>query len=53
MSDHDARIEEAVTFLRESESADRSTVIELLKEDGYSGNEIMEALGRLSAGEAA
>jgi len=53
MSDRDARIEEAVAFLRESGTEDRSTVIELLKEDGYTGNEIMDALSRLSREEEA
>ena len=46
MSDTTDRIEEAVAFLLENADEDRNTVIELLKDDGYSGNEIMQALGR-------
>ena len=48
MTDHDAKIAEAVAFLKESAPEDRNTVIELLKDDGYTGNEIMDALSRLS-----
>lgn len=48
MSDHEIRIQEAVSFLRENAADDRSIVIELLKDDGFDGNEIMEALGRLA-----
>ena len=47
MSDHEIRIQEAVAFLRDA-ADDRSTAIELLKDDGFDGNEIMEALGRLA-----
>ena len=50
MNTREAKIEKAAEFLRESDSADRATVIELLKEDGLSGNEIMEALSKAVTG---
>ena len=49
--DRETRINEALTFLREN-AADKSTAIELLKDEGYAGDDIMEALGRLATSES-
>lgn len=46
--DREARIEEAVTFLRENADEDQAVVVELLKDDGYDGNDIMDALSRVA-----
>ena len=42
------KIAAAVEFLRENEGEDRATVIELLKDEGLSGNEVVDALAQAS-----
>ena len=38
------RLREAVDFLRENAGEDQGTLVELLRDDGFDGNEIMLAL---------
>jgi hypothetical protein len=47
------RIAEIVTFLTENEGEDRPLLIELLKDDGYTGSEIMDGLAASAAEKAA
>ena len=42
--DREARIQEAATFIRENADEDRQVVIALLEDDGYDGNEILDAI---------
>jgi hypothetical protein len=43
------KIEFAVTFLLDNQDADNATKTELLKDEGLSGGEIMEALAEATA----
>lgn len=43
------KIEFAVTFLLENQGEDNATVVELLKDEGLSGGEIMEALAQAAS----
>lgn len=43
------KIEFAVTFVLENQEEDKGTVVELLKDEGLSGGEIMEALAEAAS----
>lgn len=49
MTERQTRIERAVEFLLENQDEDNAIKTELLKDDGLSGGEIMEALAEATA----